>query len=288
MKLFSFFIILIFSLQVLKAQNIENLLDNTLLKIPETEIVTATFKSIQLINSHTTKSPVKNELVFLISHRFGHINSGFSNLFGLDNATARFGFEYGITDKLALGFGRSTYKSNYDFFGKYGLLQQTKGDKPFPFTLSVLGVTNTSSAKWPDDGNDYLFAHRINYLAQLLISRKFSNRFSLQLMPTYIHRNLVETTTNSNDLLSLGSGGRIKISNWVALTFEYHFPLSGETANQNVNPLSIGVDIDTGGHVFQLFFTNTAAVYDTAYITETTDRWRDGNIRFGFNISRTF
>ena len=288
MKLSSLFFLFLFSLQVVSAQNLEDLLDDTLLQIPKTELVTSTFKSVQLINSHTTKSPVKDELVFLISHRFGYINSGFSNFFGLDNATARFGFEYGITDKLALGFGRSTYKSNYDFFGKYALLRQTKGSKNIPFTLSVLGVANISSAKWPDDGNVYLFAHRMSYTAQFLLARKFNRNLSLQLMPTFIHRNLVEKSTDQNDVFSLGAGGRVKVSNWVALTFEYHYLLPGETANQYENPLSVGVDIETGGHVFQLFFTNTAAVYDAAYITETIDRWRDGNIRFGFNISRTF
>lgn len=270
------------------AQNLEDLLDETTIDTPKTELVNATFKSVQLINSHSTKSPVNNQLIFLISHRFGFLNSGFSDLFGLDNATVRFGFEYGISNKLALGFGRSTYKRNYDFFGKYALLQQSKGVKNIPFSLSILGVSNVSSAKWNNTNREYLFAHRMSYSAQLLIARKFNKSLSLQLMPTYVHRNLVEKVLDQNDIFALGTGGRIKLSNWVALTFEYHYLLPGETANNFENPLSVGVDIETGGHVFQLFFTNTSAVYDAAIIGETTDSWLDGDIRFGFNISRTF
>lgn len=277
-------LLLLFSFS--KAQSLEDLLDNSLSN--ETELVAATFKSVQLINSHTIKSPANNQLIFLISHRFGFLNSGFSDLFGLDNATVRFGFEYGISNKLSLGFGRSTYKRNYDLFAKYALLQQSTGVKNMPISLSLLGVTNISSAKWTKPDRDYLFAHRMSYSAQLLIARKFSNTISLQLMPTYVHRNLVATALDQNDIFAIGTGGRVKLSNWVAFTFEYHYLLPGETANNFENPLSLGVDLETGGHVFQLFFTNTSAIFDSAIIGETTDRWLDGNIRFGFNISRTF
>lgn len=270
------------------AQSLDDLLDGELNEKPTTEIISATFKSVQLINSHTTRSPVEKQLIFLISHRFGYLNSGFSDLFGLDNATVRFGFEYGISQKLALGFGRSTYNRNYDLFAKYTLLQQSTGAKEMPVSVSLLGVSNISSARWPDDGREYLFAHRMSYSAQLLISRKFSEGISLQLMPTYLHYNLVPTSTNPNDIFALGAGGRAKLSNWVAFTFEYHLPFPNDQPQKMVAPLSLGFDIETGGHVFQLFFTNTSAIYDAAFITETTDRWLDGNIRFGFNISRTF
>lgn len=270
------------------AQSLEDLLDENTQEPAKNELVTATFKSVQLINSHTIKTVAENELVFLISHRFGYLNSGFSDLFGLDNATVRFGFEYGLTDNLSLGFGRSTYRRNYDLFAKYAILKQSTGQNAMPLSLSLVGVGNISSAKWPNDGRDYLFAHRMSYSLQFLLARKFNRNLSVQLMPTYIHRNLVKTETDQNDVLAIGAGGRLKVSNRVAITAEYHYLLPGETANQYENPLSLGVDIETGGHVFQLFFTNTSAVYETGYITETSNRWQDGDIKFGFNISRTF
>ena len=287
-KLITLLLVLVMMSSTMNAQSLEDLLDNELKVSPDTEIVSATFKSVQLINSHTTKSPAAEQLIFLISHRFGYLNSGFSDLYGLDNATVRFGFEYGISNKLALGFGRSTYKRNYDLFAKYSLLQQRTGAKEMPVSVSILGVSNISSSRWPDDGRDYLFAHRMSYTAQLLIARKFSENISLQLMPTYLHYNLVSSSTNHNDIFALGTGGRAKLSNWVAFTFEYHLLFPNDQPQKKIAPLSIGFDIETGGHVFQLFFTNTSAIYDAAFITETTDRWLDGNIRFGFNISRTF
>ncbi|NLU40397.1 MAG: hypothetical protein GXX78_16070 [Bacteroidales bacterium] len=270
------------------AQNIEDILDEQLAEKPKTEFATATFKSVQLINSHTTKLPDKGDLVFLIAHRFGPISAGFSDLWGLDLATIRLGFEYGLTQTTSLGFGRSTYKSNYDLFAKQLLLRQSTGERNMPITLGIIGSANISSDKWPDDGRNYLFAHRMSYSLQFIASRKFNRSISLMLMPTYIHRNLVKTTADQNDILAIGAGGRFKVSNRVALTAEYHYLLPGQTAADFKNPLSVGVDIETGGHVFQLFFTNVSAIYDAAYISETTASWLKGNVRFGFNISRTF
>jgi len=270
------------------AQNIEDLLDNQISDKPKTELVTSTFKSVMLINSNTTKLSDKGDLVLLISHRFGDFNSGFSSLFGLDVATMRIGIEYGLTKKTSLGFGRSTYKSNYDFQIKQNLLSQSTGYKRMPLTLVVMGVANISSSKWPDDGRSYLFAHRMSYSLQLLASRKFNRSISLQLMPSMIHRNLVKTPQDKNDVFAMGIGGRVKVSNRIALTGEYHYVLPNQVATDYANPLSLGVDIETGGHVFQLFFTNAPAIYDAAFIPETTDKWAEGKIRFGFNISRTF
>ncbi|MCF8357995.1 MAG: DUF5777 family beta-barrel protein [Prolixibacteraceae bacterium] len=287
MKKVIIFLIVLASFSASKAQSLEELLDEQI-ETPATEYTTATFKSVYLINAHTTKLPDKGELVFLIGHRFGTLDNGFPDLWGLDNATIRLGFEYGLTPTTSVGFGRSTYKSNFDLFAKQLILRQSTGEKNIPLTLGVLGVANISSDRWPDNGREYLFAHRMSYSIQLLIARKFSRSISLQLMPTYIHRNLVKTSNDKNDVWALGAGGRIKVSNRVALTFEYHYALPGYTDSDFKNPLSIGVDIETGGHVFQLFFTNASAIYDAAYIAETNSSWLNGDIRLGFNISRTF
>jgi hypothetical protein len=282
------FILLLFLGFGLNAQNIENLLDDQIKSEPKTEMVPATFKSVLLINSHTTKLPDKGDWVLLISHRFAPFSTGFSSLWGLDGATVRLGIEYGITETTSLGFGRSTYKSNYDLYAKQLLLRQSTGAKNMPLTLALLGVADISSSKWPADGRTYLFAHRMNYTLQLIASRKFNRSISMQIMPTFIHRNLVATPTDHNDILACGVGGRIKISNRVALTGEYHYVLPNQTSTSIVNPLSLGVDIETGGHVFQLFVTNASAIYDAAFIPETVAKWSAGEVRFGFNLSRTF
>jgi hypothetical protein len=272
----------------LSAQNIENLLDDQIAEKAKTELVPATFKSVMLINSHTTKLPDKGDWVLLISHRFAPFSGGFSSFWGLDGATVRLGVEYGLTETTSLGYGRSTYKSNYDLYVKQLLLRQSTGAKNMPLTLALLGVVNISSSKWPANGRTYLFAHRMSYTMQLIASRKFNRSISLQLMPTYIHRNLVATTFDHNDILALGAGGRIKLSNRIALTGEYHYVLPNQTASAIVNPLSVGFDIETGGHVFQLFVTNASAIYDAAFIPETMSKWSAGDVRFGFNLSRTF
>lgn len=285
------YITLIFLLAVtviLSAQNETSTSEQINEEVPYTKIEKNTFKTVLLINSPTVRNARKDQLIFIMSHRFSYLNSGFSDLFGLDNATTRFAFEYGLSEKLTLGIGRSNYKRNYDLFGKYALLRQSKGGINIPLSVSLVQSMNISSAKWPENDREYLFAHRLSYSSQLLIARKFSNKLSLQLMPTYIHRNLVVGINDQNDVLSIGAGGRYRLNSWMALTAEYYHLLPGETANNFANPLSIGLDLETSGHVFQLFFSNASAVYEAAYIAETTDRWRDGNIRFGFNISRTF
>lgn len=286
MKRFYTLLLLILTITV-NAQNLEDILDEQQAYNQEPAYTDAVFKSVQLINAHTTKIPGTGELIFLISHRFGPLSSGFSDLWGLDLATIRLGLEYGLTETTSIGIGRSTYKSNWDFFAKQLVLRQSDGDKGIPLTLGLLASMNISSDKWPDDRRKYLFAHRMNYSFQILASRKFNQSISLQLMPTYIHYNLVETPDDSNDLFAMGAGGRFKITKWMAITGEYHY-LFNKNDSGIKNPLSAGFEIETGGHVFQLFFTNATGIFETAYIAETTGSWLNGDIRFGFNISRTF
>lgn len=288
MKRHLILILLISAATTAFTQNIETPAATTTTKEEYTFVEKNTFKSVMLINSQTIKTPREDQLIFILSHRFGYLSSGFADLFGLDNATTRFNFEYGLTKKLALGIGRSNYKRNYDLYGKYALLQQSRGGKNIPLSISLVQTINTSSAKWPNDGRDYLFAHRMSYSTQFLLARKFNDQLSLQLMPTYIHRNFVPKAIDQNDVLSVGIGGRYRLNSWMAITGEYFHLLPGETANNFTNPLSIGVDLETSGHVFQLFFTNASAVYAAGYAAETTDRWRDGKIKFGFNLLRTF
>ncbi len=251
------------------------------------EYVHRTFRGTRVINGHSIETVHTGELEFLISHRFGYLNGGFYDLFGLDQAGMRLGFEYGVNDRLMLGFGRSTYGKHYDAFAKFRLLRQQKGsDIPISVTLFASTAINTLR---PADPNFPLRLHnRLSYTWQVLIGSKVNDRLSLQFMPTIVHYNLVETREDHNDLFAMGMAGRFKFSKNVALVVEYYYLLPGQRTTEPAPPLAIGFDINTGSHVFQLQFTNATGMIEKAFIGETSGRWSKGDIRFGFNIARTF
>lgn len=249
---------------------------------------TATFKGTHVINSHSVENVGKGVLDFRISHRFGELNGGAHQFFGLDAATTRIGFDYGITSWLMAGIGRSSYEKEYDGFVKARILRQTD-DGHMPVSLSYVGGISISDRDKPaglDSTQKYYFSNRMYFFNQLLIARKFNNWLSLQLMPTHIHYNLVQKSSDPNDLIAIGIGGRIKLNRRFALTGEYHYVLN--KFDNTYNSLSVGVDIETGGHVFQLHFTNSRGMTERTYIGQTDGQWGDGDIHFGFNISRVF
>lgn len=255
---------------------------------PTTDYTTATFKTTRLINGHTVENMGKGALDVKISHRFGKINGGGYELFGLDNATMRMGADLGITDYLMVGLGRSTFQKTYDAFFKVKLLRQSKGKRNMPITLSYVPSIALKTLKFEDPARKNYFSSRLSYSHQLIIGRKFSEQTSLQLMPTYIHRNLVALIADPNDLLSIGIGGRQKLSKRVSLNFEYYYQIPEYKLPNSTNSVSVGFDIETGGHVFQLHFTNSQGMSERSFITETTGDWTKGDIFFGFNISRVF
>jgi len=249
---------------------------------------TATFKTNRLINGHTVENTAKGVLDIKISHRFGEVNSGAYNLFGLDNATMRMGGDYGITNRLMIGIGRNTFEKTYDAFFKLKLLRQSTGKRKMPITLSYVPTIALKTLKDLDTSRKNYFSSRLFFTHQLLIGRKFSEGTSLQLMPTYSHRNLVTLASEPNDLLAIGIGGRQKLSKRVSLNFEYYYQLPDYKLEGTTDALSIGFDIETGGHVFQLHFTNSQGMTERTFITETRGKWDKGDIYFGFNISRVF
>ncbi len=252
------------------------------------EYVSATFKATRLVTGHSIETLGAGVLDFRISHRFGTVNSGARNFFGLDGAVTRLGFDYGVTRWFTVGIGRSTYQKEVDGFAKIKLLRQTQDDA-VPLTLVYLGAMSvrTDDVSGPNNA-DYPLTNRLFYSNQLLIARKFSERLSLQLMPTHIHYNLVSTRSEPNDVFAMGVGGRIKLSRRISFNAEYYYTLPGARLNGSKNALAVGVDIETGGHVFQLHFTNSTGMSERTYIGQTTDSWTDGGIHFGFNISRVF
>jgi Membrane bound beta barrel domain (DUF5777) len=256
--------------------------------VATTDYTTATFKSTRLINGHTVENVGKGVLDVRISHRFGKVNGGGYELYGLDNATMRMGGDYGITDYLMIGIGRSTYQKTYDAFFKLKILRQSRGKKNMPVTLSYIPTIALKTLKFEDPNRKNYFTSRLFFTHQLIIGRKFSEGTSLQLMPTYVHRNLVQLAADPNNLLAIGIGGRQKLSKRVSLNAEYYYQVPGYKLSNTTNSLSVGFDIETGGHVFQLHFTNSQGMSERTFISETTGDWGKGDIYFGFNISRVF
>jgi hypothetical protein len=256
------------------------------------DYVSSTFKATRIINGHSVENDGKGVLDFRISHRFGAINAGVKNFFGLDNAVTKLGFDYGVTNWLSVGLGRGTWEKEYDGFIKVRLYRQTI-DNRHPVSLSFVSAMSVQSMEAPElpAGQEYYFSNRLFYTQQLLIAHKFSKRFSLQLMPTLVHYNLVNTSSEPNKTVAIGVGGRMKLSNRIAFTGEYYYRLPGAMLDGYHNSLSLGFDIETGGHVFQLFFTNASSITERNFIGQTKDTWgfsKSDGIHFGFNISRVF
>jgi hypothetical protein len=255
------------------------------LKEEPSEII-QTFDGSRVVNGHAAKALSKGELEFLIMHRFGRINSGAYNLFGLDQAFIRLGFEYGITDNMSIGLGRSSFDKSYDFYFKDKLISQRKNVSPVTVTLFSSLAINSSQRKI--DFPDITFNDRLAFTNQLLIARKFNSKLSLQLMPVFVHTNVVDQDSEFNSLFALGFAGRYKLTKSLALTAEYYNRLNVKQNSVYNNPVAIGIDIETGGHVFQIHVTNAFGMIERAIIAETTGHFFRGDFNLGFNISRSF
>lgn len=242
--------------------------------------VSATFKSTRVINGHSIETRSNGVLEFIISHRFGTLNSGYEEFFGLDFSTVRLGLEYGLTDDLNIGIGRSSFDKVIDAFLKYRFVRQSDN---FPFTATAFA----SLARKTVDQVGLGGIERNAYTGQILIARKFNSNFSFQVAPTVIQRNLVATTDDDNLLIAVGLGARYKVSNRIAIVTEY-YPQLSDKSDQFQNAFAVGVDIETGGHVFQLHFTNATQMNERGFIGETTENFWDGDIHYGFNITRVF
>jgi hypothetical protein len=243
------------------------------------------FKSSRVINGHSMEFIGKGVLDVRILHRFGLLSNGVKELFGLDQASMRLGFDYGISDNLTLGIGRSTLDKELDGFVKFRPLRQVVDG--FPVSIVWVSGITLYTTDWVNPDRDNHFSSRLGYYHEVIIGRKFTDGFSFQVSPIWVHRNLVTGADDDNNTIALGLGGRVKFSKRIAFVVDYHPILSGREPGTK-NPLSAGFDIETGGHVFQLHFSNSAGMNEKAFLTGTTDDFFKGDIRFGFNLSRVF
>lgn len=248
------------------------------------EKVVSAFKGLKIVNLESTKLAAKGDLYFIVAHRFGSVKDGFEGFFGLDNANTQLKFVYGLTNWLTISAARSELA--YDFSTKYTLFNQIK--EGFPVTIAgftSLAINNTlKESLYPK----LTFDDRLTYVQQLLISRKYSEKLSLQLAPTLFHENFVDNDLQDNTQFAIGIGGRYKLSNRWSLNIDYAAHLNRASNSIYKNPLSIGFDLDTGGHVFQMHFTSSQGIHEAGYLGQTTGDWTKGDVFFGFNLLRVF
>jgi hypothetical protein len=267
-------------------QDLLDLLNEEMKKEEKPEYATATFKATRLSNGHSIETLAGGVLDVRISHRFGYLNSGIEELFGLDQATTRLALEYGVTNRLMVGVGRSSYKKEVDGFVKYKIIRQAS--KGSPVTVTGFSSVMLNTAPYSDPTRTNYLTSQLSFAFQGLVARKFSESFSLQLMPSMVHYNLAPAPNLNNDVYALGVGGRLKLTKRISLNSEYFYQIPSTQYEGTTNSLSLGFDIETGGHVFQLYFTNSTGINERAFITETTGDFFKGDIRFGFHLSRVF
>lgn len=256
---------------------------------PTTNFITGAFKGTRVVNGHSLEMLLPGTMDFRILHRMGKVSGGFYEFFGLDAATMRMGFDFGLTKNLGIGIGRSTSRKELDVFAKYRILHQSTGKKRMPISLILVsGATRNGlkNAFGPDV--EATFVRRLGYYHELLIGRKFSERFTLQVAPMLIHRNLVENRVQPNNVFAASVGGRFKIRKRMAIIWDYAHAFNRFPGDPTADPLSIGIDIETGGHVFQLHFSNAVGMNERAFVTDSNGSWLKGDVQFGFNLSRVF
>lgn len=276
-------LILLFSPLILIAQ--EDLLHeidtNT-----EDNYTSAAFKGLKIVNFESTKMVSKKELYFVVSHRFGSIETGIKDFFGLDQAVTRLNFIYGLTDGINIGVSRSSFQKTYETSLKIRLLRQKEKSLPFTIVLFNTMLINTILDK--DELPKLDFNNRLSYATQLLVSRKINENLSVQLSPILFHDNLVAFEPQDNTQYAIGLGGRHKLTKRWSINLDYGIHLNRASSSPFKNPLSIGFDLETGGHVFQMHFTNAQPMNVNTFLGQATGDWGQGDIFFGFNLSRIF
>ena len=249
--------------------------------------IDGTFKGTRLLNGHSVETREKGVLEFLIQHRFGAINTGSYQLYGLDQSNIRFGLEYAVSSDFSIAIGRSSLEKVYDTYVKYRILHQLSDDS-MPVSLTVFASAAEKTLKDYDPLNKPSFGERTAFTGQLLIARKFSPNFSFQIAPTLVHINNVPTSNDPSTIFAIGLGSKLKLSNRISLDAEYFLKTNEFESIDTKNSLALGITIETGGHVFQLVFANSRAMIEKSFIAENNGDFFQGDIHFGFNISRDF
>jgi hypothetical protein len=274
------------SFQQMKAQ--DDLLSLVGQDKPKKERVKYAFKSPRVINNHSMEFLNPGTMDFRILHRFGPLDQGYKNFYGFDQANMRIGLDFGLLQNLMVGIGRSNVKKEVDGYFKYAPIRQSTGPGSFPVTIALVAGMTMNTSPWQDPARKNFYTSRLAYYFETVIGRKFSDKFTFQVSPIVVHNNIVAYESQSNDIYALAFGARMKISQRVAITADYSHNFNGLVKGVTYDPASIGLDIETGGHVFQLHFSNAVGMNERAFLMETTNSWAKKQMRFGFNLSRVF
>lgn len=264
----------------------DDLLNELESDVQEDNYVEAAFKGLKIVNFETTKLVNKRNLFFIVAHRFGSVENGVDDFFGLDQAVTQLKFIYGINDAINVGIARSSFQKTYGGHVKYRLIRQKKNG--FPFTIVGYNLVTINTALEKDLLPNLEFNNRVSYVSQILISKKVTKNLSLELAPSYLHENFVRFDDQDNSQFLVGMGGRYKLTKRFSLNIDYGVHLNRSTTSTFKNPLSVGFDIETGGHVFQLHFTNAQSMFENGFLGQASGDWDDGDFFFGFNVSRVF
>ena len=270
---------------------------NEIDSIPQNQIAESAFKSLKIVNLESTKLASKGDFYFIVAHRFGFVNNGFDDFFGLDNANTQLKFLYGVKEWLTIHASRSGFQETYDLAVKYRLFAQ--GDNNFPFTIVGFNSISVNTELKEENYPNLKFENRLSYVSQFLISRKFSEKLSLELAPTVFHENTLRDILDENNMIispnpqentqyAIGMGGRYKLTKRWSFNLDYVAHLNRTSQSIYKNPLSVGFDLETGGHVFQMHFTNATAMHEAGYLGQTVGDWGKGEFGFGFNLVRVF
>ena len=246
------------------------------------------FKALQIGNLQSTKVVDNAEFYMVVAHRFGTLQNGIDDFFGLDQANTKIQLLYGLLPNLQVGISRDSYEKTYSGTAKYKVFRQS--NKVFA-NLSLYTSVDINTQLQKSIYPELQTSDRFSYTAQILASRSFSQKLSLQLAPIFVRHNLQDlnyTITPTYNQILLGFGGRYKLLKRLSFNLDYAYNFSKNSNSLYYNPLTMGIDIETGGHVFQLLFTNSRASNDSSFLTETTGDWTQGEISFGFNIVRVF
>lgn len=288
MKYLIYFLLAFVPFNLMAQDELLNMLDS--ISPNQTDYATATFKTTRIVTAHSIERMKQGQLEFRISHRFGKLNSGPEGFWGIDQSTIYVGLEYGITDWLEIGIGRTPNEKIVNGFAKFSVFRQSTGKTNMPVSISYLASMGISTLPWDNPDRTNYFSSKLSYVHQVMIARKFDENLSIQLSPTLIHRNLVQTPLDDNDIFALGIGGRYKLSSRISVNAEYFYAIrpTWNISTNYTNPVSVGVDIETGGHVFQIILSNSLGMIEKNYIAENTGELSKGDIHLGFNISRVF
>lgn len=246
--------------------------------------VESAFKALKIVNIESTKLAAKGDFYFIVAHRFGSIKDGFEGAYGLDNAVTQLKFVYGVSDWFTVSAARSELA--YDFSGKF--LIKSQEDNGFPIAIAAFSSLAFNNTLKESNYPKMEFENRLIYVSQLLISRKFNSKLSLEVAPTFFHENFVIDDNQENSQFAIGMGGRYKIAKRWSINVDYAAHLNRSDSSPFKNPLSVGVDLDTGGHVFQMHFSSSQGIHEAGFLGNTTGDWTKGDIFFGFNLLRVF